>query len=103
MNRHRYKVVKTHAIEFDELLFRQKATEVLDRYDLIVGDFSGGQLRLKGFFHENRKNIPIDQKSFSIPEYLAEYCAYGCPYYILEKLPPIKEPKLDLVEERPAK
>lgn len=86
MSRNRYEVVKAYLIEFDELVFRQKMTEVLDKYDIIVGDFSGGQLRLKGFYNTDRKGAPLEVKSTTIPEYLKEYCAYGCPYYILEKV-----------------
>ncbi len=86
MSRYRYRPVKTHLIEFDEGLFKQKLTEILEKYDYIVGDFSGGQLRLKGFYSNDRKNVPLDSKSETIPEYLVEYCAYGCPYYIVEKI-----------------
>ncbi|MDE5977646.1 MAG: YutD family protein [Turicibacter sp.] len=86
LSRYRYGVVKTHLIEFDEVLFYQKLTEVLEKYDIIVGDFSGSQLRLKGFYYNERKNVPLDTKCVTIPEYLAEYCVYGCPYYIVEKI-----------------
>lgn len=55
---------------------------------VIVGDFSGGQLRLKGFYYNERKNVPLDLKCVTIPEYIAEYCAYGCPYYVVEKIVP---------------
>jgi len=86
LNRNRYELVKAHLVEFDEVVFRQKMTQVLDKYDIIVGDFSGGQLRLKGFYHNDRRGVPLDLKSSTIPEYLNEYCAYGCPYYVLEKI-----------------
>ena len=85
MARYNYQVIKTHLCEFDEMAFRQKYTEVFDKYDYLVGDFSGGQLRLKGFYRVGRKGVSHDQRVESIPDYLAEYCAYGCPYYIIEK------------------
>lgn len=47
MSRYRYRLVKTHLIEFDETLFNQKLTEILEKYDYIVGDFSGGQIALE--------------------------------------------------------
>ena len=90
VSRYRYQVVKTHLVEFDEELFYQKLTEILEKYDVIVGDFSGGQLRLKGFYYNERKNVPLDLKCVTIPEYIAEYCAYGCPYYVVEKIVPKK-------------
>ena len=58
VSRYRYQIVKTHLVEFDEELFYQKITEILEKYDVIVGDFSGGQLRLKGFYYNERKKRP---------------------------------------------
>ncbi len=92
MARYTYKVVKSYLAEFDEALFNQKYTEVLDKYDMVVGDFSGGQLRLKGFYYSNRKNVSLEHKSLTIPEYLVEYCSYGCPYYVIEKVAPVEQP-----------
>lgn len=74
VSRYRYTVVKAHLVEFEEDLFNQKMTDILDKYDVIVGDFSGGQLRLKGFYYNERKNVPLELKCVTIPEYLAEYC-----------------------------
>ena len=88
VSRYRYQIVKTHLVEFDEELFYQKITEILEKYDVIVGDFSGGQLRLKGFYYNERKNVPLDSKCLTIPEYISEYCAYGWPYYVVEKIVP---------------
>ena len=79
VSRYRYQIVKTNLIEFDEELFYQKLTEILEKYDIIVGDFSGGQLRLKGFYYNERKNVPLDSKCVTIPEYMAEYCTDGWP------------------------
>ena len=39
-----YQVVKTHLVEFDEELFYQGTTEILEKYDVIVGDFSADNL-----------------------------------------------------------
>ena len=36
----------------------------------------------------NVKNVPLDSKCLTIPEYISEYCAYGCPYYVVEKIVP---------------
>lgn len=86
MARNNYRLVKAYGCEFDEMAFRQKYTEVLDKYDYVVGDFSGGQLRLKGFYREGRKGISADMRMEAIPDYIAEYCAFGCPYYVIEKV-----------------
>ncbi|MGL4338207.1 MAG: YutD family protein [Turicibacter sp.] len=86
MSKFSYKVIKEYMIEYEQEVFDHKMTEVLDKYDVLVGDFSGGQLRLKGFYYNERKNVPLELKCLTIPEYITEFCVYGCPYYVLEKI-----------------
>ena len=58
VSRYRYKLVKSHLVEFEEELFYQKLTEILEKYAVIVGDFSGGQLRLKGDVYKRQLQGP---------------------------------------------
>lgn len=64
--------------------FNKKYLDVFNIYPYIVGDYSAGLLRLKGFSKENYKQIP---------DYLVESCAPGCAYYILKN--PKSNPNLD--------
>lgn len=57
--------------------FNQRYVDYFDKYSYIVGDYSAGLLRLKGF---NQKNYE------TIPDYIVESCAPNCAYYIVKKL-----------------
>ncbi|MDD9139210.1 DUF1027 domain-containing protein [Fructobacillus sp. CRL 2054] len=69
-------------------------TPLLKQYDYIVGDLSAGQLRLRGFYHEERK-VSADQKINTLADYLYETVNFGAPYFILQSqnssFRPVKE------------
>lgn len=65
--------------------FRDRYSEVLDRYDYIIGDWGYNQLRLKGFFRDSTQKATKDNVYSSISDYINEYCNFGCAYFILEK------------------
>lgn len=58
-------------------------TPLLKQYDYIVGDLSAGQLRLRGFYHEER-SVSADQKINTLADYLYETVNFGAPYFILK-------------------
>ncbi|MBS9334774.1 YutD family protein [Fructobacillus sp. M1-13] len=58
-------------------------TPLLKQYDYVVGDLSAGQLRLRGFYHEER-NVSADQKIDTLADYLYETVNFGAPYFILQ-------------------
>jgi uncharacterized protein YutD len=64
----------------------QRFSEVLDKYDYIVGDFGFEQLRLKGFFSSSRKKMDADSKIDHLEDYINEYCNYGAPYFVLRRI-----------------
>lgn len=69
---------------FDASKFGERYTDILAKYDYIVGDWGYEQLRLKGFFYtKNRKSSP-DQKINMLEDYLYEYCNFGCAYFVVE-------------------
>jgi uncharacterized protein YutD len=59
--------------------FNKRYLDVFDIYPYVVGDYSAGILRLKGFT-KNGKTSNFKM----IPDYLTESCAPNCPYYILK-------------------
>ena len=65
------------------------------KYDYIVGDWSNDQLRLKGFYEDERPNTRKTDRISRLSEYLREYCAFGCAYFILKN----EEPQLIVFEE----
>lgn len=66
--------------------FRERYSEVLDRYDYIVGDWGYNQLRLKGFFRENSGKATKETSIACLRDYLNEYCNFGCAYFVLERV-----------------
>ena len=80
-----YEIIKEEKGGFEIEAFKEKYTDFFDDYDYIVGDWAYGKLRLKGF---NAKTNPKYNKinaEENIDSYIAEYCAYGCKYFILKK------------------
>lgn len=67
-------------------MFRDRYSEVLDRYDFIVGDWGYNQLRLKGFFRDTNTKATKDSSFSSMTDYINEYCNFGCAYFVLEKV-----------------
>lgn len=72
---------------FDMTVFNQRFSEVLNKFDYIVGDWSNEQLRLRGFYKDNRTEETLEKIS-RLQDYLLEYCSYGCAYFVLENEAP---------------
>ncbi|WP_438446411.1 YutD-like domain-containing protein [Gorillibacterium sp. sgz5001074] len=82
-----YQLVKDHKNAWNFEVFRERYSEVLDRYDYIVGDWGYNQLRLRGFFKEANNKGSKDASISHLHDYLNEYCNFGCAYFIVEKQP----------------
>ncbi|WP_336774676.1 YutD family protein [Paenibacillus sp. MMO-58] len=65
--------------------FKDRYSEVLERYDFIIGDWGYSQLRLKGFFRDNHMKATKDSAYSGMSDYINEYCNFGCAYFVLEK------------------
>jgi len=66
--------------------FRGRYSEVLERYDYIIGDWGYSQLRLKGFYRDNHPKVTRDTAISGMVDYINEYCNFGCAYFVLHKL-----------------
>jgi len=71
---------------FNEEAFRARYSDILAKYDYIVGDWGYEQLRLKGFFDDKNQKASFDTKISTLSEYLYEYCNFGCAYFVLKKV-----------------
>lgn len=81
-----YNLVQNYREGFDAERLGERFSEVLSRYDYIVGDWGYEQLRLKGFFRaDDRKSNP-DQRIDTLEDYLYEYCNFGCAYFVIERV-----------------
>lgn len=85
INNVEYEIEKDYndAIVMDEL--NEKVTDYFDSYDYIVGDWSYGKLRLKGFYDIGNKKVKEINNIKNLEKYLKNYCSYGCKYFVLKK------------------
>lgn len=81
-----YELVENEKNGFNEEAFRARYSEILNRYDYIVGDWGYNQLRLRGFFDDQSQKATYDTKISTLSEYLYEYCNFGCAYFVLKKV-----------------
>ncbi|MDP4552407.1 YutD family protein [Alkalihalobacillus macyae] len=85
VNQQTFELVKDEREGWNEEAFTARYSEILDKYDYIVGDWGYGQLRLKGFFEDRNQKATFDTKFSTVLDYLYEYCNFGCPYFVLKK------------------
>ncbi|MBM6618680.1 YutD family protein [Bacillus suaedaesalsae] len=81
-----YEVLEDYREGFNEEALRGRYSEILNKYDYIVGDWGYNQLRLKGFFDDQNQKATYDTKISTLKEYLYEYCNFGCAYFVLRKV-----------------
>lgn len=81
-----YKILENYSDAVEEDVLRQKITDYFWEYNYIVGDWAYGKLRLKGFNKRTNKNYKKINDFNDVKKYIKEYCAYGCKYFILEKI-----------------
>jgi uncharacterized protein YutD len=81
-----YELVEERGNGFNEEAFRSRYSEILTKYDFIVGDWGYGQLRLRGFFDDQNQKASFDTKISTVTEYLLEFCNFGCAYFIVKKV-----------------
>ena len=85
VNEKDYEVIKDYkdALEPDKL--EELLTDYFDNYDYILGDWSYGHLRLKGFCDKDNKLKNQINDYETIQDYIKKYCAYECRYFIIRK------------------
>lgn len=86
INNDKYLIKTNYREALDLELLEERYSDLLEKYDYIVGDMSYGKLRLRGFYYDSNKKAPIDMKISHIEDYLLEYCSFGCAYFVLESL-----------------
>lgn len=93
VNKHPFEIVTEYRNGFDLDKFIERFSPILNKYDYIVGDWGFEQLRLKGFFRDDMKDVQRAQTIGTVQDYLYEYCNFGCAYFILKNERVIKPKK----------
>ncbi len=81
-----YKIIKDNGNTINSINFEEVVTDYYDDFDYIVGDWAYGKIRLKGFYNHNNKNVKSYNDIDDVDSYIENNCAYGCKYFILEKV-----------------
>lgn len=85
-NEKKYKLIENNNNGFDQEATKEKMTDYFIDYDYIVGDWAYGKLRLKGFNNKTNKHFNKFNDYQNVKKYLNDYCAYGCKFFIIEKI-----------------
>ncbi|HLR64167.1 MAG TPA: YutD family protein [Pseudogracilibacillus sp.] len=85
INGHDYEILENERDAVQEEEISERYSDILKKYDYIVGDWGYGQLRLKGFYEANHPKVSFDTNITMLDDYLYEYCNFGCAYFILKK------------------
>lgn len=81
-----YEIIKDYKNGFEDESTREKLTDFFVEYDYILGDWSYGKLRLKGFCNKENKNFKEINDIEKVDEYIKKHCSYECRYFILKKI-----------------
>lgn len=81
-----YKLIENYKDAFDLEQMENRYSDYLLKYDYIVGDIAYQKLRLRGFFDDYRRGVPIDMKISNLEDYLVEFCSFGSPYFVFERM-----------------
>ncbi|HEN4124288.1 YutD family protein [Staphylococcus aureus] len=97
VDQHYFELIENYRECFNEEHFIARYSDILDKYDYIVGDYGYDQLRLKGFYKDSNKKAEMSKRFSNIQDYIFEYCNFGCPYFVLRHLS--KQEVKKLIEE----
>ena len=80
----KYEIVKGEKY-FDKELVDTLLTYYFEPYDYIFCDYAYDKLRLKGYYNSNNENRNSINDIKDLDDYIKNYCAYGCHYFLLKK------------------
>lgn len=81
-----YEVIENYKNVFNLEELTDKFTDYFENFDYVLGDYSYGKLRLKGFYDKNNRELQEYNDYEKVHEYLKECCSYDCGYYVIKKL-----------------
>mgnify|MGYP001861478883 FL=1 len=85
VNKQKYLVMREERDAIDLEQLEKGLTDYFLDFDYVVGDWSYGRLRLKGFNSKTNPRFKEINDIDKVDDYLRDFCAYGCRYFIIGK------------------
>lgn len=85
VNGYKFEIIKDEKECFNQEEFENLFTDYFYDYDYIVGDIAYSKLRLKGFYSNDNKKVKDVNNIDNLQDYIDNYCAYGCKYFVLKQ------------------
>lgn len=82
----KYELIENYKDAYSKEEVEKRYTEYFEPYDYILGDYSYGSLRLKGFCEKRNKIFKPYNDIKKYKEYLKNECSYECRYFIIKKI-----------------
>ena len=79
-----YKITKGKE-NFDYEEVKSLFTDYFKDYDYVLGDYSYGRIRLKGFYDSNNKKVRKLNDIKYLDNYIKDYCSPGARIFFLKK------------------
>lgn len=86
LNNQTYELIEDKEKSFDYDVLLTLWTDYFNSFDYIIGDWSYGKLRLKGFCNKKNKRYKKINDIKNKNKYLKEMCSYNCKFFILKKV-----------------
>ena len=86
INDNNYELIENYKDGFDADLVIEKITSYFDAFDYIVGDWSYGKIRLKGFCNKGNPRYKKINDFKTKDDYIKNSCSYDCRYFVLKKV-----------------
>ncbi len=81
----KYEIIEDVKNGYNNDVLQERYSDILSKYDFVVGDWGYEQLRLKGFYDDQNPKATFDTKISTLDDYLYEYCNFGCAYFIMKR------------------
>lgn len=81
----KYELIENYKDGFELETVKEKYTDYFEPYDYIVGDWSYGKIRLKGFCDKTNKMCNRTNDIKFKEDYIKNLCSYECRYFVLKK------------------
>ncbi len=83
---------------FDLEALKSRYTDYFEPYDYILGDWSYGKLRLKGFCKKINKICNKGNDIKFKEDYIQNFCSYECKWFLISKVKKEKTEKKEKIQ-----